>query len=192
MDTRFITSITPANEAVLVTTSDITSLKDADRVIGLLECDKIRDIKMMMLGLALLGMISEDTEVIISTNRGYPLVLNRPPTLAGLAFEQAAWRLVEQDNMQAVMVEEEPKKRGFFLLFRKASTSATSRMRGVVQWVIGADGVNFRVEDRHKIIICHLPKEKEKQNEQDNITDNENGKNVLEKEDPILKKSETQ
>ncbi|KAM0975674.1 hypothetical protein ACFX2I_018552 [Malus domestica] len=118
MDTGFITSITPANEAVLVTTSDITSLKDADRVIGLLECDKIKDIKMMeMLGLALLGMISEDTEVIISTNKGYPLVLNRPPTLAGLAFEQAAWRLVEQDNMQAVMVEEEPRSAGFFSFF---------------------------------------------------------------------------
>ena len=31
-------------------------------------------------------------------------MLNKPPTLAGLAFEQAAWRLVEQDSMQAVVV----------------------------------------------------------------------------------------
>ncbi|CAF2061321.1 BnaC06g23600D [Brassica napus] len=52
-----------------------------------------------------------------STNRGFPLVLNKPPTLAGLAFEQAAWRLVEQDSMKAVMVEEEPKKHGFFSFF---------------------------------------------------------------------------
>ncbi|KAE8719721.1 putative septum site-determining protein MinD [Hibiscus syriacus] len=62
-------------------------------------------------------VIPEDSEVIRSTNRGYPLVLNKPPTLAGLAFEQAAWRLVEQDSMKAVMVEEEPKKRGFFSFF---------------------------------------------------------------------------
>ena len=139
IDAGFITAITPANEAVLVTTPDITSLRDADRVVGLLECDGIRDIKMIvnrvrtdmikgedmmsvldvqeMLGLALLGVIPEDTEVIRSTNRGYPLVLNKPPTLAGLAFEQAAWRLVEQDSMKAVMVEEEPKKRGFFSFF---------------------------------------------------------------------------
>ncbi|KAF8044056.1 hypothetical protein BT93_A2127 [Corymbia citriodora subsp. variegata] len=139
IDAGFITAITPANEAVLVTTPDITSLRDADRVIGLLECDGIRDIKMIvnrvrtdmikgedmmsvldvqeMLGLALLGLIPEDSEVIRSTNRGYPLVLNKPPTLAGLAFEQAAWRLVEQDSMKAVMMEEEPKKRGFFSLF---------------------------------------------------------------------------
>lgn len=139
IDAGFITAITPANEAVLVTTPDITSLRDADRVTGLLECDGIKDIRMMvnrvrtdmikgedmmsvldiqeMMGLALLGMIPEDTEVIRSTNRGYPLVLNKPPTLAGLAFEQAAWRLVEQDSMTAVMVEEQPKKRGFFSFF---------------------------------------------------------------------------
>ncbi|KAH0874775.1 hypothetical protein HID58_072137, partial [Brassica napus] len=70
-----------------------------------------------MLGLSLLGAIPEDSEVIRSTNRGFPLVLNKPPTLAGLAFEQAAWRLVEQDSMKAVMVEEEPKKHGFFSFF---------------------------------------------------------------------------
>ncbi|KAK6936793.1 CobQ/CobB/MinD/ParA nucleotide binding domain [Dillenia turbinata] len=126
IDAGFITAITPANEAVLVTTPDITSLRDADRVTGLLECDGIKDIKMIvnrvrtdmirgedmmsvldvqeMLGLALLGVIPEDSEVIRSTNRGYPLVLNKPPTLAGLAFEQAAWRLVEQDSMKAVML----------------------------------------------------------------------------------------
>ncbi|GLU05635.1 hypothetical protein SLE2022_227250 [Rubroshorea leprosula] len=83
IDAGFITTITPANEAVLVTTPDITSLRDADRVTGLLECDGIRDIKMIvnrvrtdmikgedmmlvldvqeMLGLALLGVIPEDS-----------------------------------------------------------------------------------------------------------------------------------
>ncbi|GAA0153507.1 hypothetical protein LIER_43234 [Lithospermum erythrorhizon] len=139
IDAGFITAITPANEAVLVTTPDITSLRDADRVTGLLECDGIRDIKMIvnrvrtdmikgedmmsvldvqeMLGLPLLGVIPDDSEVIRSTNRGFPLVLNKPPTLAGLAFEQAAWRLVEQDTMQAVLLHEQPKKRGFFSFF---------------------------------------------------------------------------
>lgn len=140
IDAGFITAITPANEAILVTTPDITSLRDADRVTGLLECDGIRDIKMVvnrvrsdmikgedmmsvldvqeMLGLSLLGVIPEDAEVIRSTNRGYPLVLNRPPTLAGLAFEQAAWRLVEQDSMKAVLVEETPpRKKGFLQFF---------------------------------------------------------------------------
>ena len=48
---------------------------------------------------------------------GYPLVLNKPPTLVGLAFEQAAWRLAEQDSRQAVMMEEELKNRGWFSFF---------------------------------------------------------------------------
>lgn len=139
IDAGFITAIAPANEAVVVTTPDITALRDADRVIGLLECDGIKDIKMIvnrvrtdlikdedmmsvldvqeMLGLELLGVVPEDAEVIRSTNRGFPLVLNRLPSLAGIAFEQAAWRLVERDSMKAVMVGEEPKKKGWFSFF---------------------------------------------------------------------------
>ncbi|KAK1296890.1 hypothetical protein QJS10_CPB15g00758 [Acorus calamus] len=109
IDAGFVTAIAPANEAVLVTTLDIMSLLDADRVTGLLEGDGIRDIKMV---------VNRDVEVIRSTNRGYPLVLNKPPTLAGLAFEQAAWRLVENDSMKAVAVEEmEPKRWGWFSFF---------------------------------------------------------------------------
>lgn len=145
VDAGFVTAIAPAEEAVLVTTPDITALRDADRVAGLLECDGIKDIKIVvnrvrpdlvkgedmmsaldvqeMLGLPLLGVVPEDTEVIRSTNRGVPLVLNDPPTPAGLALEQATWRLVERDAMTAVMVEEQerPEKKGggggFFSFF---------------------------------------------------------------------------
>ncbi|WVZ82965.1 hypothetical protein U9M48_030164 [Paspalum notatum var. saurae] len=141
VDAGFVTAIAPAEEAVLVTTPDITALRDADRVAGLLECDGIKDIKIIvnrvrpnlvkgedmmsaldvqeMLGLPLLGVVPEDAEVIRSTNRGVPLVLNDPPAPAGLALEQATWRLVERDAMTAVMVEEQerPKKKGGFFSF---------------------------------------------------------------------------
>ncbi|KAF8775830.1 hypothetical protein HU200_004222 [Digitaria exilis] len=141
VDAGFVTAIAPAEEAVLVTTPDITALRDADRVAGLLECDGIKDIKIIvnrvrpdlvkgedmmsaldvqeMLGLPLLGVVPEDAEVIRSTNRGVPLVLNDPPTPAGLALEQATWRLVERDAMTAVMVEEQerPKKKGGLFSF---------------------------------------------------------------------------
>ena len=141
VDAGFVTAIAPAEEAVLVTTPDITALRDADRVAGLLECDGIKDIKIIvnrvrpdlvkgedmmsaldvqeMLGLPLLGVVPEDAEVIRSTNRGVPLVLNDPSTPAGLALEQATWRLVERDAMTAVMVEEQerPKKKGGVFLF---------------------------------------------------------------------------
>ena len=47
-----------------------------------------------MLGIPLLGAIPEDTNVIISTNRGEPLVLRKKLTLSGIAYENAARRLL--------------------------------------------------------------------------------------------------
>eukprot|EP00897_Mesotaenium_endlicherianum_P001846 jgi/Mesen1/168/ME1132893C07549 len=48
IEAGFITAITPANEAVIVTTPDVTCLRDADRVAGLLECDGITDVKLLV------------------------------------------------------------------------------------------------------------------------------------------------
>lgn len=53
-----------------------------------------------MLGIPLLGAIPEDQQVIISTNRGEPLVLAKKLSLSGIAFENAARRLIgKQDFM---------------------------------------------------------------------------------------------
>jgi septum site-determining protein MinD len=120
IDIGFVNAITSATEAVVVTTPEITSIRDADRVAGLLEAngiyntqlivnrvraDMIQQNDMMsvkdvqeMLGIPLLGAIPEDTEVIISTNRGEPLVLRRKLTLSGIAFENAARRLIGKDE----------------------------------------------------------------------------------------------
>ena len=98
-----------------MTTPEITAIRDADRVAGLLEANGIYNVKLLvnrvrpdmiqkndmmsvrdvqeMLGIPLLGAIPEDTNVIISTNRGEPLVLNKKLTLSGIAFENAARRL---------------------------------------------------------------------------------------------------
>jgi len=120
IDIGFVNAIASATEAVVVTTPEITSIRDADRVAGLLEAngiyntqlivnrvraDMIQQNDMMsvkdvqeMLGIPLLGAIPEDTEVIISTNRGEPLVLRRKLTLSGIAFENAARRLIGKDE----------------------------------------------------------------------------------------------
>ena len=50
-----------------------------------------------MLGVPLLGAIPEDTEVIVSTNRGEPLVLKKKLTLAGIAYERRSTHLGKQD-----------------------------------------------------------------------------------------------
>jgi septum site-determining protein MinD len=46
----------------------------------------------------LLGAIPEDTQVIISTNRGEPLVLKKKLSLSGIAFENAARRLIGKQD----------------------------------------------------------------------------------------------
>lgn len=116
IDLGFVNAVAPAQEALVVTTPEITSIRDADRVTGLLEANGIYNVKLIvnrvradmiqqndmmsvkdvqeMLGIPLLGAIPEDTNVIISTNRGEPLVLKKKLTLSGIAFENAARRLV--------------------------------------------------------------------------------------------------
>jgi septum site-determining protein MinD len=91
IDIGFLNAIAPAREAIIVTTPEITSIRDADRVAGLLEANGVFNVKLLvnrvradmikkndmmsvrdvqeMLGVPLLGAIPEDTNVIISTNR---------------------------------------------------------------------------------------------------------------------------
>jgi septum site-determining protein MinD len=120
IDVGFINAIAPAQEAIIVTTPDITAIRDADRVVGLLEAntvinstllvnrvrmDMIQDSTMLSVkdvqetvGINLLGAIPEDPNVIISTNKGEPLVLDKKLTLSGIAFENAARRLIGHED----------------------------------------------------------------------------------------------
>lgn len=120
IDVGFINAISPANEALIVTTPELPALRDADRVAGLLEANRISDIKLLVnrvrsdmiekndmlsvkdvqeaLGIPLLGAIPEDNQIIVSTNFGEPLVLKNKLTLAGISFENAARRLVGKQD----------------------------------------------------------------------------------------------
>ena len=120
IDVGFINAIFPANESVIITTPEITAIRDADRVAGLLEANNIYNVKLLvnrvrpemiqnnnmmsvrdvqeMLGIPLLGAIPEDTNVIISTNKGEPLVLQKKLSLSAIAFENAARRLVGKQD----------------------------------------------------------------------------------------------
>ena len=120
IDVGFVNAIAPAEEAVVVTTPEITAIRDADRVAGLLEANGIYNVKLLvnrvrpdmikrndmmsvrdvqeMLGIPLLGAIPEDPEVIVSTNRGEPLVARNKLSLSGVAYENASRRLVGQQD----------------------------------------------------------------------------------------------
>lgn len=112
----FQNAIAAAKEAIVVTTPEISAVRDADRVIGLLEANDIKNVKLLVnrlkpamvqeeqmmsvqdvldiLAVPLLGVIPDDERVIISSNRGEPLVLDQKLSLAGIAFSNVARRLL--------------------------------------------------------------------------------------------------
>ena len=115
IETGFQNAIAGAKEAIIVTTPEISAVRDADRVIGLLEANRIKDIKLIInrlrpamiqnndmmgvedvleiLSVKLLGVIPEDEQVIVSTNKGEPLVLAEKLLSAGQAYMNTAMRL---------------------------------------------------------------------------------------------------
>jgi septum site-determining protein MinD len=114
----FKNAIAAAQTAVVVTTPEVSAIRDADRVIGLLEAGLIRDIHLIvnrlnprmvkkgdmmstadivgLLSVPLLGVVPESEEVVISTNRGIPLVHERS-SKAAQAFREIAARLDGED-----------------------------------------------------------------------------------------------
>jgi len=118
IDEGFQTAIESANEAIIVVTPEVPSIRDADKVIGILVTKGIKKISLLInrirpnmvktddmmsiddvkniLGLPLIGVIPESEKVIIASNRGEPLVLDERISLPGLAFENTARRLEGQ------------------------------------------------------------------------------------------------
>jgi septum site-determining protein MinD len=113
----FQNAIAGADEAIIVCTPEVSAVRDADRVVGLLgERVKITLIvnrlrpalvrrgKMLsvddvnaILRLPLLGVIADEPGVIVSTNRGEPIALNvASPT--GEAYRKIAGRIVGTDT----------------------------------------------------------------------------------------------
>ena len=110
----FKNAIVAADEAIVVTTPEVSATRDADRIIGLLEAagiksprlvvnrlriDMVKDKNMLsvedildILAIKLLGVIPDDESVVISTNKGEPLVY-KGDSLAAKAFKNIANRL---------------------------------------------------------------------------------------------------
>lgn len=106
--------IAPANIIVVVTNPEVSAVRDADRIIGLIESEEkgparliINRIKpnmvkrgdmlsagdvLELLAVDLIGLVPEDENVIQSTNRGTPVVLNSN-SRAGLALRHISRRL---------------------------------------------------------------------------------------------------
>ena len=114
----FKNAVAGAHTAIVVTTPEVSAIRDADRVIGLLEAALLKDIHLIinrlnhrmvkkgdmmstediisLLAIPLLGVVPESEEVVVSTNRGTPLVHDRG-SKAGFAFQTIAARLNGED-----------------------------------------------------------------------------------------------
>lgn len=114
----FKNAVAGANKAIIVTTPEVSAVRDADRIIGLLESEGIPGPKLLInrirplmikkgdmmdiddiieiLAIDLMGVIPEDEYIIISTNRGEPAVTN-PASLAGLAYKNIVRRIIGEN-----------------------------------------------------------------------------------------------
>ena len=115
----FQTAIAGASEAIVVTTPEMSAVRDADRIIGLLEAkEEIKSYKLLLnrvrpnliktndmmrvddvveiLSADLIGIIPGDTGIITSTNKGEPIV-NDEKSLAGIAYNNVAHRIMGED-----------------------------------------------------------------------------------------------
>lgn len=132
IETGYKNAVAGADRAIVVTTPEISAVRDADRIIGLLEQEEIEPPKLVInrirtqmmqngdvmdideitshLSIELLGIIIDDDEVIRSSNNGNPVVM-LPNSRASQGYRNIARRLLGESI--PLMSIEQPKK-GFF------------------------------------------------------------------------------
>ena len=89
-----------ADLAVVVTNPEVSSVRDSDRIIGMLdsktqraEMMKVEDV-LEILAIPLLGIVSESPDVLTASNFGCPITLHNPTSAAARAYSDAARRLM--------------------------------------------------------------------------------------------------
>jgi len=114
----FRTAIAPADEVVIVTNPEVSAVRDADRIVGLVEAAEKGPARLIVnrlkpelvqrgdaldtsdvldiLAIELIGIVPEDESVLISTNRGTPAAFDEK-SRAGLSFRNIARRLTGED-----------------------------------------------------------------------------------------------
>lgn len=121
-------AIAGADEALIVTTPEVAAVRDADRIIGMLEAFDLRNPRLIInrirpdmvrrgdmlsiddvidiLRITLIGIVPDDQDIIVATNRGEPVVFDQR-TRSGQAYfdiarriagEEVPFRFVDQDG----------------------------------------------------------------------------------------------
>ena len=110
-------AIAGADRAIVVTTPEVSAVRDADRIIGLLEANEIKKTELIVnrlrmdmvkrgdmmsseqvldiLAISLLGVVPDDENIVVATNTGEPLVGN--DSLAGQAYMNICKRITGEE-----------------------------------------------------------------------------------------------
>lgn len=113
----FKNAIAGADRALVVTTPEVSAIRDADRIIGLLEADEMKKIDLIVnrirmdmvkrgdmmsiddvieiLAINIIGAVPDDENIVVSTNNGEPLVGSS--SLAGQAFLNICKRVMGEE-----------------------------------------------------------------------------------------------
>ena len=111
-------AVAPADDVLIVTNPEVSAVRDADRIIGLLEAegkgpgklvinrlraDMVHRGEMLspeditdILAIQIIGIVPEDEYVVPASNKGDPVTLNEK-SRAGVAFRNIARRLAGED-----------------------------------------------------------------------------------------------
>ena len=129
----FRNAIAGATKAIVVTTPEVSAIRDADRIIGLLEKDGISSIYLLVnklrpelikkgemmsgndvveiLGTDIIGCVNDDVNIVIATNKGEAIVDTN--TTSGKNITKIAQKLAG-----VIPYEEKSESRFSFLLFK--------------------------------------------------------------------------
>ena len=113
----FKNAIAGADRALVVTTPEVSAIRDADRIVGLLEANEMKRIDLIVnrlrmdmvkrgdmmkvedvtdiLAVNLIGAVPDDEHIVVSTNQGEPLVGS--DCLAGKAYANISRRITGED-----------------------------------------------------------------------------------------------
>ena len=133
----FENSVVGADKAIVVVNPEITSVRDADRVIGKLDAKGLEDHAVIVnrlnyemtkkgdmldvsdiietLSVKLLGVVPDDRGITVSTNKGEPIVLDQE-SRSGQAFRNIAKRIMGEE---VKLLDLSNESNGFFSAFKK-------------------------------------------------------------------------
>ncbi|HZK34286.1 MAG TPA: septum site-determining protein MinD [Bacillota bacterium] len=143
----FKNAIAGADKAVIVTVPEVSAVRDADRIIGLLSANELTNPQLIInrlridmvkrgdmmniedtidiLGVDLLGVVPDDEKIIVSSNRGEPAV-TEASSQAGRAYINIAKRLMGEEVPFQNLDEESTFMDRLRRLFSNKSSSSSS------------------------------------------------------------------